>query len=237
MCRPLRALIFAKLSAVEDTPSPAAPPTRNAKSRLGKVFSPQVLLYTPGFPKQRHRHLKYPCIDRTGQSVPPERSFGGSPGSLYPSPPKGTQCFWTVRRFLLGATVKSIPDLPNHPTPVGPYSHCVVANGLVFISGQAPLRPQAKPGEWAAVDVGGQTRQCLRNIQSILQELGLDLGSVVRTTVFLANASDFKAMNEAYREFFPQEPPARSTARLGVDLPGLTVSIDAIAVYEPHRDE
>ncbi len=133
--------------------------------------------------------------------------------------------------------MKSVPDLPNHPKPLGPYSHCVVANGFVFVSGQAPLAPGAKPGQWAASDAGGQTRQCLRNVESILKELGLSLSTVVKTTVFLADPSDFKGMNEAYAEFFPEEPPARSTARLGVDLPGMRVSIEAIAVYEPHAEE
>ncbi len=133
--------------------------------------------------------------------------------------------------------MKSVPELPNHPKPVGPYSHCVVANGLVFISGQTPLAAGAKPGAWAAADVGGQVKQCLRNIASILQELGLSMASVVKTTVFLTDPADFKAMNEAYKEMFPEEPPARSTARLGVDLPGLKVSVEAIAVYEPHEEE
>jgi len=61
--------------------------------------------------------------------------------------------------------------------------------------------------------------------------------SVVRTTVYLSDPADFGSMNDAYKEFFPEEPPARSTARLGVDRPGLRVSIDAIAVYEPRREE
>lgn len=133
--------------------------------------------------------------------------------------------------------MKAVPDLPDHPKPVGPYSHAVVANGFVFISGQAPLAPGAKPGEWAAPEIGGQTRQCLRNVQAILAELGLGMTSVVRTTVLLADPRDFAAMNDAYKEFFPDEPPARSTARLGLDLSGLRVSIDAIAVYEPKREE
>jgi len=133
--------------------------------------------------------------------------------------------------------MKAVPELPNHPKPVGPYSHCVVANGFVFIAGQAPLLPGAKSGDWAAADIGGQTRQCLRNVESILKELGLGMTSVVRTTVLLADPGDFRAMNDAYREFFPEEPPTRSTARLGAELPGLRVSIDAIAVYEPKQDE
>ncbi|MEK6987903.1 MAG: Rid family hydrolase [Candidatus Thermoplasmatota archaeon] len=133
--------------------------------------------------------------------------------------------------------MKSVPDLPNHPKPIGPYSHCVVANGLVFISAQTPLKPAAKSGEWAAADVGGQTRQCLSNIRSILEELGLAMTSVVKTTVFLADPDDFKAMNETYEGFFPEEPPARSPAKLGIDSPGLKVAIEAIAVYEPHGEE
>lgn len=133
--------------------------------------------------------------------------------------------------------MKSVPELPNHPKPLGPYSACVVAGNLVFISAQMPLKPGAQPGEWAAADVGGQTRQCLANIRSILEELGLTMEAVVRTTVYLADPHDFKAMNETYKESFPVEPPARSPARLGTEPPGLKVAIDAIAVYEPRQEE
>ncbi len=133
--------------------------------------------------------------------------------------------------------MKSVPDLPDHPKPLGPYSHCVVANGLVFISAQTPLKQGAKSGDWAATDVSGQTRQSLANIRSILEELGLTMASVVKTTVFLADPNDFKAMNEAYKEFFLEEPPARSPAKLGIESPGLKVAIEAIAVYEPREEE
>jgi len=133
--------------------------------------------------------------------------------------------------------MKSVPDLPKHPKPLGPYSTCVVAGNLVFISAQTPLEPGAQAGEWAAADVVGQTRQCLANIRAILEELGLTMEAVVRTTVYLADPGDFKAMNEAYRESFPVDPPARSPARLGTEPPGLKVAIDAIAVYEPHQEE
>lgn len=177
--------------------------------------------------------LIYPCIDRTGGVRPPSVLARFEIRRLRSGV---TQAFCAGPQSPSGAIVKSIPELPHHPKAVGPYSHCVVANGLVFISGQAPLLPDSKPAEWAGPDIGGQTRQCLRNIQSILEELGLQMRSIVRTTVFLADPADFKGMNDAYREFFPEEPPARSTARLGVDLPGLRVSIDAIAVYEPHQE-
>lgn len=133
--------------------------------------------------------------------------------------------------------MKSVPELRNHPKPLGPYSPCVVAGNLVFISAQTPLKPGGKAGEWVSPDVGGQTRQCLANVRSILEELGLTLDAVVKTTVFLADPKDFAAMNEAYKESFPQEPPARSPAKLGIESPGLKVAIEAIAVYEPHEEE
>ena len=133
--------------------------------------------------------------------------------------------------------VRAVPDLPKHPKPLGPYSHCVVANGFVFISAQAPIVAGAKAGEWAAPDIAGQTRQSLKNIASILDELRLSMASVVKTTVFLVDPADFQAMNEAYKESFPEEPPARSTAKLGIASPGLKIAIEAIAVYEPKQDD
>jgi 2-iminobutanoate/2-iminopropanoate deaminase len=132
--------------------------------------------------------------------------------------------------------MKSAPSIPG-AKPLGPYSPCVVANGFVFISAQTPGRPGGKTGEWAAEDVAGQTRQCLANVQSVLWELGLGLESVVRTTVYLADPADAKAMNEAYAAAFPEDPPARSSALLGIASPGLKVAIDAIAVYEPRRED
>src|SRR5438128_12270001 len=76
--------------------------------------------------------------------------------------------------------VRAVPDLPNHPKPLGPYSHVVVANGFVFISAQAPIVPGAKSGEWAAAEVAGQTRQSLTNIAPIPEELGPAMGSIVK---------------------------------------------------------
>lgn len=133
--------------------------------------------------------------------------------------------------------MKHVVSIPGYVRPLGPYSHAVAANGFVFISAQTPLRPGGKPGEWAGTTVGDQTRQVLRNIGTILQELGGSLEDVVRTTVYLANPADFAKMNEAYAESFPAEPPARSPARLGTETPGLLVAIDAIAVLSPKTEE
>lgn len=133
--------------------------------------------------------------------------------------------------------MKHVPAIKDCVKPLGPYSHAVVANGFVFVSGQTGLKPGGAPGEYAGPTVQDQTRQALRNIETILKDLGLMLADVVRTTVYLANPADFKSMNDAYREFFPEEPPARSVARLGAEVPGLLVTIDAIAVYAPHAEE
>ncbi len=133
--------------------------------------------------------------------------------------------------------MKHVPVIKDYVKPLGPYSHAVVANGFVFISGQTGLKPGGAPGEYAGPTVQDQTRQALRNIETILKDLGLTLADVVRATVYLANPADFKAMNEAYKESFPEEPPARSVARLGAEIPGLLVTIDAIAVYSPHAEE
>jgi len=133
--------------------------------------------------------------------------------------------------------MKHVPSIPNFVKPLGPYSHAVVANGFVFISGQTPLKPGGAAGEFVGPTIGDQVRQTVRNIETILKDLGGTLEDVVKVTVFLANPADYKAMNEAYRELFPSEPPARSIARLGAEVPGLLISIDAIAVYSPHGEE
>ncbi len=125
--------------------------------------------------------------------------------------------------------MKSVPSLNNAPKPLGPYSHAVVANGFIFISGQIPLKPGNQPGDWAGTTIGDQTRQCISNIESILKETGGTLKDVVKVTVYLVDPGDYRGMNEAYKEFFPSEPPARSVARIGAEPPGLLISLDAIA--------
>ena len=133
--------------------------------------------------------------------------------------------------------MKHVPSMKGHVKPLGPYSHAVVANGFIFISGQAPLKPGGAPGEFVGTTIQEQTRQVLRNIEAILKELGSSLDNIVKTTVYLVNPSDFKGMNDAYREFFASDPPARSTARLGAELPGLLLSIEAIAIYSPKTED
>jgi 2-iminobutanoate/2-iminopropanoate deaminase len=122
---------------------------------------------------------------------------------------------------------REIISTPNAPKPGGVYSQGIAGDRLVFTAGQVGVDPatgQAVPG-----GVREQTRQVLLNVKAILEAAGTDLGSVVKTTCFLTDIKDFAAFNEVYREFFPSDPPARSTVQVGL-VPPWQVEIEAIAI-------
>jgi 2-iminobutanoate/2-iminopropanoate deaminase len=111
--------------------------------------------------------------------------------------------------------------------PPATYSQAVKAAGLVFVSGTGPMDPAS--GAIAGITIQEQTRQCLVNIQAILEAAGSSLDKVVSVTVILADEDDFAGMNEEWLKWFPSNPPARQGAKLPVRVPGLKVSIAAIA--------
>ena len=113
------------------------------------------------------------------------------------------------------------------PTPPPTYSQAVKAAGLVFVSGTGPY--DARSGAVTGVTIQEQTRQCLTNISAILAAAGSSLSKVVSATVILVEESDFAGMNEEWVQWFPVDPPARQAAKLPVRIPGLRVSIAAIA--------
>ena len=122
---------------------------------------------------------------------------------------------------------KSTIQTAKAPAAIGPYSQAIRVNGFIYTSGQLGLDPDT--GELVE-GVQEQTHQALKNIQAILQEEGLDLNHIVKTTVFLNDMNDFTAVNEVYATYFSGSFPARSAvevARLPKD--GL-VEIEAIAV-------
>jgi 2-iminobutanoate/2-iminopropanoate deaminase len=121
-------------------------------------------------------------------------------------------------------------DVPGYPVAHSPYSHAVVANGFVFVSGQIPVRPGGGPTEVVGETMQEQTRQALRNVETILKAAGSSLDRVVKVTVLLARPDLYREMNEAYAEFFPRTTPARAMVRFGADIPGVLVAVEAIAL-------
>jgi len=111
--------------------------------------------------------------------------------------------------------------------PPATYSQAVKAAGLVFVSGTGPF--DAATGAVTGSTIQEQTRQCLTNISAILAAAGSSLSKIVSATVILAEESDFAGMNEEWAKWFPIEPPARQGAKLPVRIPGMRVSIAAIA--------
>jgi len=114
------------------------------------------------------------------------------------------------------------------PAAIGPYSQAVVADKMVYCSGQIPMDPAS--GELTGGDVAAQTRQVLSNLRSVLSASGASLQSVVKCTVFLKNMDDFQAMNAVYAEFFAPHAPARAAVEVSRLPKDVDVEIDAIAL-------
>jgi 2-iminobutanoate/2-iminopropanoate deaminase len=117
------------------------------------------------------------------------------------------------------------------PAPIGPYSQAILVDGkYLYTAGQGPMDPQT--GKLVDGDIKTQTRQTLKNLEAILVAGGASLSSVIKTTVFLKDMTEFTAMNEVYAEFLGTAAPARSTieaARLPRDI---RVEIEAVAIVE-----
>ena len=122
---------------------------------------------------------------------------------------------------------KQVVRTHKAPQPLGPYSQGVRAGNFVFVSAQAPIDPNT--GKVVGTDIESQTRQVLENIRSILETASLTLSNIVRTTVFVRNAADFKGMNDVYGSYFSENPPARTTVEARLPSPDMLVTIDAIA--------
>src|ERR1700758_1207782 len=116
---------------------------------------------------------------------------------------------------------------PNAPPPPPTYSQAVRAAGFVFVSGTGPYDPVT--GKIVGDTIQEQTRQCLKNVSAILEAAGSSLEQIVSATVIILEETDFAGMNEEWVKWFPANPPARQGAKLPVRIPGLKVSIAAIA--------
>lgn len=127
-------------------------------------------------------------------------------------------------------TEKQIITTEKAPKAIGPYSVANRVGNLVFASGQLGLDPEINELVPGGVDT--ETRQSLTNLKNVLEAAGSSLSQVVKTTVFLADMADFARMNMIYGEFFPNDPPARSTVAVAALPRGGRVEIELIAYVD-----
>ena len=114
------------------------------------------------------------------------------------------------------------------PFQGAPYSQAIKAGGLLFVSGQVALQPGAS--EPVSDTIGEQTDQVFANLRAILEAAGSNLDRIVKTTVYLTDLGDFKAMNEVYKQYVGELPPARATIEVSKLPAGSLVEIEAIAL-------
>jgi len=123
--------------------------------------------------------------------------------------------------------MKRIIDTPDAPAAVGAYSQATTDGDLVFTAGQIPLTPD---GELLDDEpIATQTRQSLENVKAILEAEGLTMQDVLKVSVYLDDIDDFDAMNDAYKEYFQDNPPARSALEVSALPKGAAVEIEAVA--------
>ena len=126
--------------------------------------------------------------------------------------------------------MKQVISTKKAPAAIGPYSPALKVGNLVYTSGQIPIDPST--GTFAEGGIKEQTRQSLSNVKAILEEAGLSMSNVVKTTVFMADMGDFAEMNAVYAEFFTEPYPARSAVAVKTLPKGALVEIEVVATFE-----
>ena len=133
------------------------------------------------------------------------------------------------------AESKKIIHTDKAPKAIGPYSQAVRTESMVYTAGQIGLDPATM--EVVNGGIEAETRQVLKNLKQVLEAADSGLNYVVKTTVFLHDMAEFPKMNAVYAEFFPENPPARSTVAVAALPKGVAVEIEAVALTAPgHRD-
>lgn len=130
---------------------------------------------------------------------------------------------------------KKIVSTEKAPKAIGPYSQAIRTEDLVFTAGQLGLDPATM--ELVPDGIEAQTRQALTNLKYVLETADSGLNYVVKTTVFLQDMRDFANMNAVYAEFFPENPPARSTVQVAALPKGGLVEIECVALLSPQRGD
>ncbi len=124
-------------------------------------------------------------------------------------------------------TMKKVISTTKAPSAIGPYSQAIQVGNLIYTSGQIPINPAT--GSFVEGGIKEQTRQSLLNVKAILEEAGLTMSNVVKTTVFMADMNDFADMNAVYAEFFTEPYPARSAVAVKTLPKGALVEIEVVA--------
>ena len=130
---------------------------------------------------------------------------------------------------------KKIISTEKAPKALGPYSQAIRTETLVFTAGQVGLNPATM--ELVEGGIQAQTRQVLTNLKHVLESADSGLNFVVKTIVFLQDMGDFANMNSIYSEFFPENPPARSTVQVAALPKGALVEIECVALINPVRGD
>ena len=123
--------------------------------------------------------------------------------------------------------MKKVIKTTKAPAAIGPYNQAIQVGNLVYTSGQIPIDPAT--GNFVEGGIKEQTRQSLLNVKAILEEAGLTMSDVIKTTVFMADMNDFADMNAVYSEFFPEPYPARSAVAVKTLPKGALVEIEVVA--------
>lgn len=121
---------------------------------------------------------------------------------------------------------KEIFFTPKAPRPKGPYSQAVIYNGILYVSGQGPFLPE--PGSITGQTIEEQARAALNNIKAIVEAAGFKMENVIKVTCYLTDLNDLEKFNKVYSEFFPKDPPARSTLQAAKLPADMKIEIDAI---------
>lgn len=125
---------------------------------------------------------------------------------------------------------KEVINTSEAPAPIGPYSQAIKSGVTLYVSGQIAL--DAASGELINDNITEETHQVMKNLESILRAAGADFGQVVKCSIFVKNMDDFATVNEAYGQYFKQNPPARETVEVSRLPKNVNVEISCIAALD-----
>jgi len=123
--------------------------------------------------------------------------------------------------------MREVIETKDAPSPIGPYSQAIRANGFIFVSGQIPMQPET--GMAVKGDIAAQTHQVMKNLSAILRAAGVGFDQVVQMTVYLSNLDDFSGFNRVYEEYLGESKPARATVQVARLPKEALLEIGAIA--------